>query len=441
MGSERVPAEHERIGSSGSKTTLHIEMHSSERHVLTSFREQFMRWVNDRGASGFARDAGTPQKISFEEGESEAPGLSAVLNLDLVWNSRHGSGTKATQRWQSVSSTASAIAPPPAFEAHQKFVFFPDPDSETPRHQAASLFDGRTLHPMPSRTEWVRMERPALLELLHKSVAFTVRTYDNITPRLAAVVKHPSRLLSETAAFRASLFPGPVRVRLTKSTPLEHGWFSAVRTGGLVAAVVCATFLLVTLAYRSRSSDVLAADQNARAESPRSRDVSRPPQPAPPALANGADAGIPSPFVATRVSTAGGTDGVSDGSGVSAGVAGVTSAVALDAIDSPRRAAPSTVREVSPARTTVPVAVLAQNGTVGSLVVASEPAGAAVSINGVTHGYTPLKIENLAVGTRVVRIDLAGYERWSWAVNVVANKRTPITVKLQPEARRIGASN
>src|SRR4029453_13689256 len=37
-----------------------------------------------------------------------------------------------------------------------------------------------------------------------------------------------------------------------------------------------------------------------------------------------ADAGTPSPFVATRVSTAGGTDSVSDGSGV----AGVTSAVA-----------------------------------------------------------------------------------------------------------------
>jgi hypothetical protein len=437
MGSEWVPAEHERIGSSGSKTTLHIEMHSSERHVLTSFREQFMRWVNDRGASGFARDAGAPQKISFEEGESEAPGLSAVLNLDLVWNSRHGSGAKATQRWQSVSSPASAIAPPPAFEPHQKFVFFPDPDSETPRHQAASLFDGRTLHHMPSRTEWVRMERPALLELLHKSVAFTVRTYDDIRPRLAAVVKHPSRLLSETAAFRASLMPGPVRVRLTQSTPREHGWFSAVRTGGLVAAVVCATFLLVTLAYRSRSSDVLAADQNARAESPRSRDVSRPPQPASLALAVATADVTPAtpepsltPFVPPAVETRVATKGD-----------GVPASARLDAIDSPGRAALSTVREVSPARTTVPVAVVAQNGIVGSLVVASEPAGAAVSINGVTHGYTPLKIENLAVGTRVVRIDLAGYERWSWAVNVVANKRTPVTVRLQPEARRIGASN
>jgi PEGA domain len=436
MGSERVPAEHERIGSSGSKTTLHIEMHSSERHVLTSFREQFMRWVNDRGASGFARDAGTPQKISFDEGESEAPGLSAVLNLDLVWNSRHGSGTKATQRSQSVSSTASAIAPPPAFQPHQKFVFFPDPDSET-RHQVASLFDGRTPHHMPSRTEWVRMERPALLELLHKSVAFTVRTYHDIRPRLAAVVKQPSRLLSETAAFRASLFPGPVRVRLTKSTPREDGWFSAVRTAGLVAAVVCATFLLVALAYRSRSSDVLAADQNARAESPRSRDVSRPPQPAPVALAVATADVTPAapepsltlsvpPAVETRVATKGD---------------GVPASARLDAIDSPRRAALSTVRDESTARTTVPVAVVAQNGIVGSLVVASEPAGAAVSINGVTHGYTPLKIENLAVGTRVVRIDLAGYERWSWAVNVVANKRTPVTVRLQPEARRIGASN
>src|SRR4029453_1338173 len=108
--------------------------------------------------------------------ESEAPGLSAVLNLDLVWNSRHGSGTKATQRSQSVSSTASAIAPPPAFQPHQKFVFFPDPDSET-RHQVASLFDGRTLHHMPSRTEWVRMELPSLLEPTLKREAFTARQY------------------------------------------------------------------------------------------------------------------------------------------------------------------------------------------------------------------------------------------------------------------------
>ena len=71
----------------------------------------------------------------------------------------------------------------------------------------------------------------------------------------------------------------------------------------------------------------------------------------------------------------------------------------------------------------------------------SEPSGAEVSINGVRHGHTPLKIENVVAGTRVVRLELPGYARWSWAVTVVANKRTPVTVKLQPDARRLGASN
>ena len=71
----------------------------------------------------------------------------------------------------------------------------------------------------------------------------------------------------------------------------------------------------------------------------------------------------------------------------------------------------------------------------------SEPSGAEVSINGVTHGHTPLKIENVVAGTRVVRLELPGYARWSWAVTVVANKRTPVTVKLQPDGRRLGVSN
>jgi hypothetical protein len=69
----------------------------------------------------------------------------------------------------------------------------------------------------------------------------------------------------------------------------------------------------------------------------------------------------------------------------------------------------------------------------GALLVRSEPKGAQVSINGVVHGRTPLVIRGLDAGSRVVRLDLPGYERWSWAVGVVANKQTPVTVKLQPE--------
>jgi PEGA domain-containing protein len=75
-------------------------------------------------------------------------------------------------------------------------------------------------------------------------------------------------------------------------------------------------------------------------------------------------------------------------------------------------------------------------GLVGTLLVNSEPSGAEVLINGIPHGRTPLSVSALPVGSRVIRLELAGYDRWSWAVNIAADKRTPLQVKLQPERRR-----
>lgn len=72
-------------------------------------------------------------------------------------------------------------------------------------------------------------------------------------------------------------------------------------------------------------------------------------------------------------------------------------------------------------------------GLVGTLLVNSEPSGAEVLINGIPHGRTPLSVSALPVGSRVIRLELAGYDRWSWAVNITADKRTPLQVKLQPE--------
>jgi hypothetical protein len=93
------------------------------------------------------------------------------------------------------------------------------------------------------------------------------------------------------------------------------------------------------------------------------------------------------------------------------------------------RAKPSSVYNDSPRRAGL-------HGLVGSLLVNSEPSGAEVLINGVSHGRTPLRVSALPVGSSVVRLELPGYERWSWAVNVAANKRTPLRVKLQPDSRR-----
>ena len=52
------------------------------------------------------------------------------------------------------------------------------------------------------------------------------------------------------------------------------------------------------------------------------------------------------------------------------------------------------------------------------------------------HGRTPLSVSALPAGSSVIRLELAGYDRWSWAVNIAADKRTPLLVKLQPERRR-----
>jgi PEGA domain len=73
---------------------------------------------------------------------------------------------------------------------------------------------------------------------------------------------------------------------------------------------------------------------------------------------------------------------------------------------------------------------------VGSLMVNSEPSGASVSINGVPQGRTPVTVSKVRAGSRVVRVDLPGYQPWSWAVPVAADQLTPLRVKLQPEPVR-----
>jgi hypothetical protein len=133
-----------------------------------------------------------------------------------------------------------------------------------------------------------------------------------------------------------------------------------------------------------------------------------------------APAAIPAPTPGpAKVGTAGKRSTVGPRSGAVDGrvAAAPMKALSVHTSDSPRRA-------VSP-------------GLVGTLLVDSKPSGAEVWINGVPHGRTPLKVSALPVGSRVIRLELPGYERWSWAVNVVANQRTPLRVKLQPERRRM----
>ena len=67
----------------------------------------------------------------------------------------------------------------------------------------------------------------------------------------------------------------------------------------------------------------------------------------------------------------------------------------------------------------------------GALAVNSRPTGARVSINGQSFGVTPLMVNRLPAGSRVVRVTAQGYHPWSSAVRVVANERNSVMATLQ----------
>jgi hypothetical protein len=73
----------------------------------------------------------------------------------------------------------------------------------------------------------------------------------------------------------------------------------------------------------------------------------------------------------------------------------------------------------------------AVTGFRGSLAIQSKPEGATVFINGRAVGTTPLLLANQTIGSRAVRIALAGYEPWTAAARVVANQRSTVSATLR----------
>lgn len=67
----------------------------------------------------------------------------------------------------------------------------------------------------------------------------------------------------------------------------------------------------------------------------------------------------------------------------------------------------------------------------GSLAINSEPRGALVWVDGQVVGPTPVLLKGVRAGSRVVRIESEGYERWSSAARVIADQNTAIVATLQ----------
>jgi hypothetical protein len=71
---------------------------------------------------------------------------------------------------------------------------------------------------------------------------------------------------------------------------------------------------------------------------------------------------------------------------------------------------------------------------VGELRVSSTPPGASVFVNSRTVGSTPLTLKRLPVATYAVRVDLAGFERWSRAIQVSTGHHVRVHATLERTA-------
>lgn len=69
----------------------------------------------------------------------------------------------------------------------------------------------------------------------------------------------------------------------------------------------------------------------------------------------------------------------------------------------------------------------------GTLLVQTEPAGAAVFVNRTAVGQTPLRVPALRAGSHLVWLERDGYKRWTSVVTVPADQVTRVSARLQPQ--------
>lgn len=70
--------------------------------------------------------------------------------------------------------------------------------------------------------------------------------------------------------------------------------------------------------------------------------------------------------------------------------------------------------------------------TTGTLDLSSNPAGAAVSINGMPYGITPVTAADLEQGSYLIGFNLPGYQNAQSQVALSAGQRVPVSIYLQP---------
>jgi len=100
---------------------------------------------------------------------------------------------------------------------------------------------------------------------------------------------------------------------------------------------------------------------------------------------------------------------------------------------------PTTTTQNATAATTAPVTTVttvpvttAVSDTTGNITAASSPLGAALLIDGVYRGTTPVDLTGISSGNHIVRLTLSGYYDYDGSVYVVPNQVTSVYGTLHP---------
>ena len=216
---------------------------------------------------------------------------------------------------------------------------------------------------------------------------------------------------------------------------------SIIRSGGRPSVLQVASLVIVAAVamgtpHRSlslgvpkqRKSGELAAVPRRLVERPAATETIVEPPSAPPADSLSAEPERPSPPIpeAPRTKLASSPPRQATSASVHQ-IDGVVSGIAFqEAGRSPGAELPA------PTTGSVPTRSVPQAQFHGSLAVNCDPAGAQVFVDGNPVGATPLMLEDVRIGSHVVRVVLDGYRPWSSAVRIVANERNDVTCRLDP---------
>jgi hypothetical protein len=393
-------------------------MQAGERRLLSLFASSFLKWIKDEASSSFARDVGTPASISFDESARDAQ--TATLHLTLTWarSSTEARAGSLVPVGPLPSDDPEALAPR---ETPASFLF--TYDSETPvldqssadaadvtMMMAAVLEQSQRVRratPVRDLPDWIPAPlvagaargRQVLAGWTDAASASTAAVVDRSLPRVRHVAAACSSSRLVLLAHAQSV------VHLLRSRPSAGikpvSWAAA---GLFAASVIYVGWPLAMPATQPVARGIAAS--NPGASQPATM-MAKQTEKSPAALVANAH-----PTEAEPLATS--------------GVVHAAAAIPAASVNPSRGTANATRVKAAPQ----------DLGYVGSLLVTSEPEGADVSVDGIPQGRTPLAITNLHIGSRVVRLELPGHQRWSWAVSVVANRKTPIAVRLVPVTPR-----